>query len=133
MPALLLAAVPAQAGDRAELFGRGYVSTTVLSDGERHPLFERAKVRVDFDHGAEYDEVSWRAECNIFVARVDIADARLQIGQIAGTEVGCAKPQMRQDRWMLRFFGSDPKWRIRHADTLKLVAGDRVIRLRRRA
>ena len=117
------------ASDPADLFGRGYVSKAVLKDGVRHPLFEGTKIRVDFDHGAEHDGVSWRGDCNIFGARVDITDERLLVGQIAGTEMGCARAQMRRDRWMLRFFGSDPRWRVRRDDTLKLAAGDRAIRL----
>ena len=117
------------ASDSADLFGRGYVSKAVLKDGVRHPLFEGTNIRVDFDHRAEYDSVGWRADCNFFGARVDVTEERLLVGQIAGTEMGCAKPQNRQDRWMLRFFASDPKWRIRRDETLKLTAGDRVIRL----
>lgn len=117
------------ASDGSGLFGRGYVSTAVLKDGAPHPLFEETKIRVDFDHGAENDGVSWRADCNIFVARVDVTEERLLVGQIAGTDMGCATAQMRRDRWMARFFRSDPKWRIRRDETLKLTAGDRVIRL----
>lgn len=101
----------------------------MLKNGEQHPLFERTKIRVDFDHGAERDGVSWRADCNLFGARVDVTEERLIIGQIVGTEMGCASTQMRQDRWMARFFGSHPRWRIRRNGTLKLTAGDRVIRL----
>lgn len=134
MLAVLFAAGPAQAaGDRADLFGRGYVSTAVLRDGERHPLFEGTKIRVDLNHRADHDGVSWEADCNYFGAPVEITEERLVIGQVVQTDMGCPGPYGRRDRWMLRFFRSDPNWRIRRDDRLKLTAGDRVIRLRRRA
>ena len=101
----------------------------MLEDGERHPLFEGTKVRVDFRHEARGDIVAWRAECNYFGADVDVTERRLVIGETVQTDMGCFKPQMRQDRWMARFFGADPKWRIRHEEKLRLTAGDRVIRL----
>jgi heat shock protein HslJ len=127
--AVLSAASPAQAaGDRADLFGRGWVSTAVLEDGERLPLFEGAKIRVDFDGGAD-DNISWRAGCNYLGAHVEITAERLVIGLIEGTDVYCTKPQRRRERWTNRFIRSDPKWRIRRDDRLKLTAGDRVIRL----
>jgi heat shock protein HslJ len=119
------------AGDRGDLFGRGYVSQAVLKDGEPHPLFKGTKIRVDFDHDAYGDSVGWRADCNYFVANVDITEGRLFLGQIGQTDAGCRGAHRRRDRWMSRFFNSDPKWRIRRDDKLKLTAGDRVIRLRK--
>jgi hypothetical protein len=48
------------------------------------------------------------------------------------TAVGCAQRLHRQDRWLGRFFGSDPKW-ARHGRTLRLDSGaDRIV-LKRRA
>ena len=132
MPALLLAAAPAQAGDRAELFRHRYVSTAVIKDGERRQLFEGTKIRLDFEHRADYDVVRWQADCNVFGADVDVTEKLLVTGQIEGTSQGCPKARLRRDRWMLRFFRSDPRWRIPREGRLKLRAGDRVIRLRRR-
>ena len=133
LSALLLAAGSAQAAsDSGELFERGYVSTKVLKGGKPHPLFEGTKIRVDFDRRAGPDAVRWRADCNDFGARVRVTDERLVTGQIVGTDVGCARRQLRRDRWLTRFFAADPKWRIPRTGALKLIAGDRVIRLRRR-
>jgi heat shock protein HslJ len=124
--------VPAQAaGERSDLFGRDWVSTGVRKDGDRVPLFDGTKIRVDFNHREDYDVLTWRADCNYFGTRPEITDERLVIGQIEGTDMGCFGPPRRQDRWMLRFFRSDPKWRIRRDDRLKLTAGERVIRLHR--
>ena len=136
MAALALAGLAATesiqaASDSAPLFPREYVSTAVLQNEERPPLFERTKIRVDFERRNGYDVVRWSADCNGFGARVDITDKRLVIGQIEGTEMYCTQVRRRrQDRWMLRFFSSDPKWRIRREGRLRLRAGDRVIKLR---
>lgn len=121
------------ASDPGDLFGRGWVSTTVLKDGEEHPLFQGTKIHVNFDHRSDYDIVTWTADCNYFGADVHVANERLFTGQVSGTEQYCLKPQRRQDRWLVRFFGADPKWRIRRNETLKLTRGERVIKLRRRA
>jgi hypothetical protein len=48
-----------------------------------------------------------------------------------GSAEFCGGDRQRRDRWMLRFFRSDPNWRIPRDDRLKLTAGDRVIRLRK--
>jgi hypothetical protein len=130
---VLLAAGSAQAeSDSGELFGPGYVSTKVLRGGEPHPLFARTKVRVDFERRSGPDAIRWRADCNHFGADLRVTGERLVTGQIEGTAVGCAKRQLRRDRWLTRFFSADPKWRIPRAGALRLIAGDRVIRLRSR-
>jgi heat shock protein HslJ len=104
----------------------------VLKGGQEHPLFDDTRIDVDFNHRDDYDVVTWQADCNLFGARVEVTEQRLVAGQIEGTHQGCAKRRRaRQDRWLVRFFDADPKWRIRRNDRLKLTAGDRVIRLRR--
>ena len=133
LSAVLLAAGSAQAeSDSGELFGRGWVSTKVLKSGEPHPLFARTKVRVDFERRSGPDSVRWRADCNYFGAPLQVTDERLLTGQIGGTDMPCAGRQLRRDRWLTRFFAADPKWRVPRPGALKLVAGDRVIRFRRR-
>ena len=133
LSAVLLAAGSAEADSGpGELFGRGYVSTKVLKGGEPHPLFEGTKIQVDFDRRAGPDVVRWHADCNYFGADVRVTEERLVTGQIEGTGMGCAGRQLRRDRWLTRFFAADPKWRIPRTGALKLIAGDRVIRLRRR-
>lgn len=127
----LAAAESTQASDPAPLFPREYVSTAVLKNGVRAPLLEGTKIHVDFWRRKGSASVRWWADCNYFGARVDITDERLVTGQVVGTEMYCGeRRRRRQDRWMLRFFSSDPKWRIPRAGRLRLSAGDRVIKLR---
>jgi hypothetical protein len=130
--ALASLAAAEAASDQAPLFPRSYVSTAVRENGVRLPLFERTKIHVDFERRKGSAGVSWRADCNFFGARVDITDTRLVTGQIVGTDQACRGVPRRQDRWTVRFFASDPKWRIRDEGRLRLRAGDRVIKLRRR-
>lgn len=133
VPAVLLAAGSAQAGDRAELFRHRWVSTAVLKGGTPHPRFNETKVRVDFVHRSDYDSVIWKARCNSYGASVHVTKERLFTGQVSGEDAPCVvRRSTRQERWLNRFFRADPKWRIRRDETLKLTAGDRVIRLRRR-
>jgi hypothetical protein len=138
LPALFLALLSTvgfaqAASDSGDLFGRGWISTAVLKHGEEHPLFDGTKIRVNFAHRSDYDIVSWKADCNYFGSDVFPTEQRLFTGQIEGSEQYCSKrSQRRQDRWMSRFFGADPRWRIRRDEKLKLRVGGRVIRLRRR-
>ena len=116
-----------------ELFGRAYFSTAVTKAGAPHPLFEGTEVRVDFEHRKTYDVVRWDARCNIFGARVKVTDERLKLpGLISGTSQFCSKQPRRQDRWLVRFFASDPKWGLDKRGLLRLESGSRVMELRRR-
>ena len=118
-------------GSGSALFGPAYDSTAVTKNGEPHELVEGTRIRVKFVH-EDHDVVRWRSGCNQFGAGVEVTPKRLEVGQIGGTEVGCAKRLHRQDEWIARVFGSDPKW-IRQGRRLKLRAGDDAITLRRRA
>jgi hypothetical protein len=106
----------------------------VLKDGEAHPLFEGAKkIRADFEHRSNYDIAIWRVDCNSFGADIHATRERLFTGQVSGEAAPCVrKHATRRERWLNRFFGADPRWRIRPDETLKLTEGDRVIRFRPR-
>jgi heat shock protein HslJ len=120
-----------QARGTEQLFGRPYVSVSVMKDGTVHHLFDRAVIRVAFEHRDGSDVVRWRAECNHFGAPVEITDQRLETGQISNTTMRCTKRLGRQDRWIGRFFWSNPEWRAGDGRLRLEAAGDRVIKLRR--
>jgi hypothetical protein len=130
--ALTVSTTAIASSDEAELFNGAYVSTAVAKDDEPHALFKGTEIRVRFEHRTGYDVVQWWAQCNRFGARVEIADRRLITERADGTLVACRNRQHRQDRWLTRFFASDPRWWVRQ-DLLKLTAGERVIKLDRRA
>jgi heat shock protein HslJ len=58
------------------------------------------------------DSVGWRAGCNHFGANVEVTDDHLDVGQVAGTQIGCPAELQRQDEWVLDFFASDPAWQL---------------------
>jgi META domain len=119
------------ASDRGAVFPRPWDSTAVERAGITHPLFDRTTVTVDFKRQGQ--TVGWKADCNSFGTRADIRKHRLVIhGRIVGTLIGCPELPERQDGWLVRFFASNPKWRILDSGVLKLTAGQRVIKLHRR-
>jgi heat shock protein HslJ len=115
----------------AALFERRYVSTRVIKNGEPDPLVKGTRIRLKFAHETQHDVARWIAGCNRFGAPVNIEPKRLSIGAIGQTEMKCADPIMRQEAWVARFFGSDPRWH-RTGGKLRLQSGDDVIKLRRR-
>ena len=131
--AVALLAMPAAAGGAgAGLFGKRHLSIRVVKDGAPHQLVEGTRVRLSFHHEATRDVVRWSAGCNLFGARVNVAPKRLRIGQVTSTDVGCRPALARQDRWIARFFGSDPWWAKRGA-RLRLKSGDDRIVFRARS
>jgi heat shock protein HslJ len=135
---LVVAGIMATVGPTAvqasgdELVGKRYDSVSVVRNGEPYELAKETRVRVRFERREGYDVVGWHAGCNRFGAPVEIRPHRLLTGQITGTEVACSDALLRQDRWLARFFGQDPRWTPR-GRRLRLRSGDDVIRLRRRA
>jgi heat shock protein HslJ len=125
--------VSAQAGGTGDgLFGRPFLSgDAVVKNGERFELVEGTRLRLDFDRDGGRDVVGWRAGCNYFGGDVTVTEERLEISGIAGTEIGCEKPLLRQDRWIARFLGAHPEW-SRTRGRLKLIRNDDVVRLWRR-
>jgi hypothetical protein len=112
------------------LFEAPYVSTAVKRDGTAHPLFRDAKVHVKFQPDGSRDVVEWRAKCNRFSARVRITARRLHIGRAEMTEQFCPGQEGQQDRWLARFFNSDPRWTLR-GEQLRFASHHRVLRLNR--
>jgi heat shock protein HslJ len=130
--ALAGVSAPALAGNEgAALFGHAYTSVKVVKDREPHPLFDEAKVHVKFFHQGRRDFAGWRARCNEMGGRLEIRPKRLEFGSIYTTLKGCRPSREKQDRWLMRFFGSDPGWAL-DGRKLKLAEGDDRIVFRRR-
>jgi heat shock protein HslJ len=114
----------------ASLFDHRWVSTDVIKNGDPDPLVEGTRIRLKLAHEDTKDVARWSAGCNGFGGRVDVKPRRLEIWSIDTTLVKCADPIMRQEAWVARFFGSDPKWH-RSGHKLRLRRGDDLIKLRR--
>jgi hypothetical protein len=122
-----------RAGSQAEEpFGPKYESTAVTLGGEPHGLFRGTRIQIDFVHRVRDDVVLFEADCNHFGASVEVKRRRVEVqGQVEGTEIGCSDRRARQDRWLVRFITSDPKWRITEPGHLRLASGTRIITLSR--
>ena len=114
-PALIAAVLVGGCGDGGDggttsepggLVGRTFVSTADWS-GEGSPFSSPVTVTFKDDGG-----MTWRAQCNTAAANVEITSDRLDVGQIAATEMGCAAPAMKQDDELSAFFAADPSWSL---------------------
>jgi heat shock protein HslJ len=110
------------------LWGRSFVSTSVTESGRQRPLLPGTRVEVTFEDRQEGGVARWNVGCNTFGAPVVINEDRLNVGDIAGTTMGCAEERYAQDEWSNSFFASDPHWQL-IGNRLTLAAGDTTIEL----
>lgn len=123
-PAAPSASADASADPPAGLEGRTFLSAA--STGR--VLVAGSQVRITFQGGS----VSISAGCNSMSGAYRVVDGRLQIDQMAMTEMGCAEPLMAQDAWIAAFVAGagigldgDTLTLGKGGDTLTLV--DRVV------
>jgi heat shock protein HslJ len=118
--------------DQGRLWGRSFVATSVRGrEGRQTPIARPSDVHVSFSksHG---QWIGWEANCNGFGARVRIRGGRLKLREVVSTAVGCPGRWEQEDRWLDRFFGANPYWRL-HGTHLKLWLRGRVVRLKEKA
>jgi hypothetical protein len=118
-------------GSTDDLFASAYISMSVSVDGRPHAIFNRDPIFIDFHDRRLQDVALFEVDCNAFSAAVEIKRRRIEVGRIEGTEIGCPDERERRDRWIVRFLGSDPKWRTPDRDRLVLRSTGRVIRFSR--
>ena len=108
------------------LSGKRWVSVKVVRNGSPHELVSGTRVKLKLVHEAKRDVARWSAGCNLFGGELSVTPRRLLIGQVTQTEMGCSPPLHRQDRWLARFFASDPRW-ARQGQRLRLRSGDDLV------
>ncbi|GAA5108766.1 META domain-containing protein [Haloechinothrix salitolerans] len=118
-------AEPADPPERLPV-GQEFLSTEVTESGQQRPLVKDTRIRLSFAEG----ELRFSAGCNSFFGDARLAAGELVVEDLRSTEMGCAKPLMRQDDWLARFFTSGPSWQ-RDGDTLTLTSEDTTITLER--
>ncbi|MPZ00279.1 MAG: META domain-containing protein [Actinophytocola sp.] len=116
-------AEPAEPADRLPV-GQEFVSTEVTEAGQQRPLVNDTTIRLKFADGG----ITINAGCNTLFGDARLDAGTLVVENMGGTEMGCAKPLMRQDEWLKEFFTSNPSWQ-RDGDTLTLTSGDTTITL----
>jgi heat shock protein HslJ len=108
------------------LLNRTFVATSVTDDGKPRPPVPDTEIRLTFDGSEDGQTLGWRAGCNRFAADLAIGATTLEVGGVAGTEVGCPPGLAEQEAWLAEFFESDPDWEL-SADELTLTSGENVI------
>jgi heat shock protein HslJ len=116
--------------------GNTYLSTEVTG----RQLVPRTRIRLEFfrtpnqNEGGPrvYDVVSAYAGCNQLGTAVAagelLANGRLRIDGLGGTEVGCEPPLRDQEEWLKTFLTSKPSWHV-DGDELTLSSGGTTITL----
>ncbi|MPY78646.1 MAG: META domain-containing protein [Actinophytocola sp.] len=113
----------AEPADRLPV-GQEFLSTEVTEAGEQRPLVKNTRIRLTF---AER-ELTINAGCNTLFGDARLDSGRLVVENMGGTEMGCAKPLMKQDKWLTDFFTSGPRWQ-HEGDTLTLTSGETTVTL----
>lgn len=118
----------APGADPDDLWGRTFVSTRVIEEGEPRTLIEGTRIGLTFFVERERRGLRWDAHCNIFGASVVITADRLILGEIGGTQKGGSPECQEQDEWLADFLDSEPTWELR-GDMLTLSSGQTIIEL----
>jgi heat shock protein HslJ len=116
---------PTPTGSAEDLWGRTFISTSATRGGAHRPLVPETDIEVTFRRST----ISFVAGCNGYGGELEITDDRLIVGEIMGTEVGCAPELHEQDEWLIEFFAGDPRWRLDEA-LLTLTSGETVLEFR---
>lgn len=82
------------------------------------------------DSGPWRPALFWEANCNEYNYAFKANKRRFLLSEGGSTAVGCNGPIAREDRWLSGFFEARPRWHLKDG-RLRLVAGKRVMRLRR--
>lgn len=99
--------------------GRTFLSTDISDGGKPRPLVDGTRIRLSFDGG----ELRADAGCNSLLGQARLANERLVVDGLGGTEMGCSPELMAQDQWLSGFLGGRPRLQLAD-DELTLTAGD---------
>lgn len=117
-----------QSADDQPLRGQTFDATSVTEHGKPYALVEGTKVSLAFtDDG----RLAASAGCNTMSGAVRTDGDRLEIADLAVTDMGCDPPRHAQDDWLARVLGGEPTWR-QDDGTLTVTADDTELVLRRR-
>lgn len=120
--------------------GNTYLSTAVTEDGDSKELVPKTRIRLEFarmpnkNEGGPrvYDVLRLYAGCNQIGTAVAagelLANGRLWIDGLGGTQVGCEPALRAQEEWLKTFLTSNPSWRV-DGDELTLASDGTTIRL----
>jgi hypothetical protein len=118
--------------DWSALLNKSFVVLSVRDrNGPKPPIARPMSVHVSFTLvGLLHRSLFWQANCNDYNYRLRSASSRLVTSKEINTAMACPGRPSQEDAWLDGFFRSNPRWRLSRG-YLKLVAGNRVIRLQR--
>lgn len=110
------------------LAGRTFLSTAVSEQGSARPLVAGTRIRLAFDGDSKIDA---HAGCNHLFGTATVDGDHLVVADLGGTDMGCDSALHEQDRWLTRFLGSRPSWKldgdvlVLRSETTELTLTDR--------
>jgi heat shock protein HslJ len=105
------------------LAGRSFVATKVAVDGKPKALVDGTELSLGFEQGSK---LSANAGCNSLFGTAKVADGRIEVSEMGGTEMACDQPRMDQESWYGELLGSDPAYSL-DGDELTLTVDTTVI------
>jgi heat shock protein HslJ len=105
------------------LAGRSFVATKVTVDGKPKPLVEGTELSLAFEQGGK---LAASAGCNSLFGTAQVADGRIRVSQMGGTDMACDQARMAQETWYGEILSSDPAYSV-DGDELTLTAEKTVI------
>jgi hypothetical protein len=127
--------------DWSLLQNKSFVAVSLRDrNGPKPPISRPRSLEISFTLvGLLHPALSWQANCNFYSYRLRAASRRLVTSHEINTQMFClgrpsreVRRPSREDAWLDDFFRSNPRWRLSHGH-LKLVAGNRVVRLQQRS
>jgi heat shock protein HslJ len=112
-------------GTTGSLAGRTFLSESVTEDGQPRPLVDGTRIELSF---SEDGRVTASAGCNFASAPVEVVRGRILVGDLATTEMACARELHDQDEWLAGVLAADPAHVLR-GSRLRLEADGVVIGL----
>ena len=111
-------------GSPPSIVGRTFVSTAVTEGGAPRPLVPGTRITLSVTDGL----LQASAGCNHLSAPVEVRRHRLVVGELASTDMGCARERHEQDEWLAGILAADPSYVLR-GTRLLLTSGATEIRM----
>jgi hypothetical protein len=136
---------PLSTGPLERLAGHGrYWGLSITGANGGHPIRRPRELWLAFgtitDYGGEsfeekideYAALFWESNCNEHNYKVEATPTRLNLGGGGSTLVGCIGRVQKEERWLERFFGASPHWRLADGRLTLTARGSRIVMHHRR-
>lgn len=113
-------------GDSGWPAGRTFISSSITG----HTLVAGTRIALTFQKGGG---ISAQAGCNTMSGTGRLDGGRLDVSDVAQTEMGCDADRMTQDDWLAGFLTAKPSWRLAgdnlvlDGDPVRLTLTDRKV------